>query len=214
MAKIKNGILGPIHGKLGNVVGATWKNIAYLRMLPNLPATKVPPTPAQLASREKFKFVQELLNPFYPYVTIGFRNYAKDKTEINAAFSRIYRNAVLGVYPNLSVDYEKMALSKGNLPPLYAVQLQLQAPDQLKLTWMQNHNDDSAYDDQVMLVVYSRELKIADGFVGGVKRTDLQCEFKLNPKLVAKPLDVYVTAISLNGKRISDSEYLGRVAPL
>lgn len=214
MAKIKNGILGAVHGKIGAVVGATWKNVAYLRMPPTPPVKSIKASPAQLASREKFKFVQEWLEPFYSYVTIGFRNHAKDKTEINAAFSATYRHAVQGVYPDLSIDYSKVVLSKGNLPKLYDVELQFDGPGLLKLSWGQNHNDDSSFDDQVMMVVYSRELKVSDGFVGGVKRTDLQCSFKLNPKLLGKSLDVYVTAVSLNGRRISDSEYMGRLAPL
>lgn len=214
MAKIRNGILGPVHGKIGSVVGATWKDVAYLRMPPNPGAKKIPATAAQIAGREKFKFVAEWLVPFYPYVTIGFRNYAKSKTEINAAFSATYRDATLGVYPNLSIDYSKVVLSKGTLPQLYDLQLAFDGPDMLQLNWSQNHNDDSSFDDLVMLVVYNPELKIADGFVGGVKRTDLKCRFKLNPKLVGKPLYVYVTAISLNGKRISNSEYMGRLDSL
>ncbi|MFA4868966.1 MAG: hypothetical protein WC623_12240 [Pedobacter sp.] len=38
---------------------------------------------------------------FYAYVSIAFRNYAKDKTEINTAFSKIYRYATVGAYSDL-----------------------------------------------------------------------------------------------------------------
>lgn len=205
--------MGPIHGKLGSVVGAVWKQTAYLRTMPAEKKTGFFATPAQIACREKFKFVQQWLVPFYPYVTVGFRNYAKDKTEINAAFSKIYRHATVGVYPDLSIDYEKVMLTKGNLPSLYDVQVHLVQSDLLELNWKQNHNDDSCTDDQVMLVVYNRELKIVDGFVGGCNRANLQCSLSLNPKLIGKPLDVYVSVISLNGKRVANSEYLGRIVP-
>lgn len=214
MARLSSGILGPIHGKLGSVVGAVWKKTAYVRSMPTETKEGKRATIAQRACREKFKFVQQWLTPFYPYVTVGFRNYAKDKTEINAAFSKNYRQATLGVYPDLSMDYTQVVLSRGSLPRLYAVQQQLTAPDLLSLTWQQNRNDDSSYDDQVMLIVYCRELKMVDGFIGGHSRTDLQCDFRLNPKLIGKSLDVYVSVISLNGKRVADSEYLGRLAPL
>lgn len=213
MARLSSGIFGPIHGKLGSVVGAVWKQTAYLRTMPAENKTGRKATTGQIACREKFKFVQEWLQVFYPYITIGFKNYAKDKTEINAAFSKNYHEATVGVYPDLSIDYSKVILSKGRLPGLYAVQHQLTAPDELRLNWRQNQNDDSCYDDQVMLVVYSSELKIADGFIGGSNRADLQCIFKLNPKLIGKPLDVYVSVVSLNGKKVSNSEYLGRLAP-
>jgi hypothetical protein len=214
MARIRSGILGPIHGKLGSIVGAVWKQTAYLRTMPTETKSGLKATPAQIACREKFKFVQQWLVPFYAYVTVGFRNYAKDKTEINAAFSKIYRYATVGVYPDLSIDYEKVVLTKGHLPGLNCVQVELAKPDLLKLNWKQNHNDDSSTDDQVMLIVYNRELKIVDGFIGGCNRANLQCSLELNPKLIGKLLDVYVSVVSLNGKRVANSEYLGKVNPL
>ncbi len=214
MAKIRSGILGPIHGKLGSIVGAVWKQTAYLRTMPTETKSGLKATPAQIACREKFKFVQQWLGPFHAYVTVGFRNYAKDKTEINAAFSNIYRHATVGVYPDLSIDYEKVVLTKGHLPGLNSVQVALAQPALLKLNWKQNHNDDSSTDDQVMLIVYNRELKIVDGFIGGCNRANLQCSLELNPKLIGKSLDVYVSVVSLNGKRVANSEYLGKVNPL
>jgi hypothetical protein len=214
MARIRSGILGPIHGKLGSIVGAVWKQTAYLRTMPTETKSGLKATPAQIACREKFKFVQQWLVPFYAYVTVGFRNYAKDKTEINAAFSKIYRYATVGVYPDLSIDYEKVVLTKGHLPGLNSVQVELAKPALLKLNWKQNHNDDSSTDDQVMLIVYNRELKIVDGFIGGCNRANLQCSLELNPKLIGKSLDVYVSVVSLNGKRVANSEYLGKVNPL
>lgn len=213
MARLSSGIFGPIHGKLGSVVGAVWKQTAYLRTKPAERKTAIPASAAQIACREKFKFVQQWLVPFYPYVTVGFRNHAKDKTEINAAFSMIYHQATIGVYPNLSIDYNEVILTKGSLPRLYDVQVQLEQLDLLKLNWKQNHNDDSCTDDQVMLVVYNRELEIVDGFVGGCNRATLQCSLKLNPKLIGKSLDVYVSVVSLNGKRVANSEYMGRIVP-
>ncbi|SDL15659.1 hypothetical protein SAMN04487898_115142 [Pedobacter sp. ok626] len=215
MARIRNGIFGPIHGKLGNLVGATWKNVPYLRVLPDLTKNSKLATQAQIASREKFKFMQEWLVPFYSYVTVGFKNHAKDKTEINAAFSINYKLAIVGVYPDLSIDYSKVVLSKGYLPGLFNAEVQFSAnTEELELTWLQNYNDDSSLDDLLILTVYNRELKIVDGFIGGVRRADLKCSLKLNPKLIGRSLDVYVSLISLNGKKVANSEYLGRVVAI
>ena len=214
MARLTSGIFGPVHGKIGSVVGGQWKQTSYLRTLPQKNNQSKQPTAAQIACREKFKFMQEWLAPFYAYVTVGFRNYAKDKTEINAAFSANYRTACVGTYPDLSIDYHKVVFAKGSLPGLFNVSAAYTAgSDSVILNWERNYNDNSSFDDQIMLVVYSRDLKIADGFVGGVNRTDLTCSLKLKPKLTGKVLDVWVCAISLNGKKVSDSEYLGRVAP-
>jgi hypothetical protein len=209
MAKLTSGIFGPISGKVGGLVGVIWKNISYIRTKPQ--KTTKPPTVAQIASREKFRFVNELLAPFYPFLIVGFKNMARGKTEINVAFSENFKQSVIGTYPDLSVDYAMFRLSKGTLPPLMQVEATLIGPDLIKATWQPNSQ--GIFDDQVMLVMYNPELKIADGFVGGVKRRDKECTFRFNPKLIGKPLEVYISVIALNGSRVSNSHYLGRINP-
>nr|WP_068893087.1 DUF6266 family protein [Pedobacter panaciterrae] len=209
MAKLTSGIFGPISGKVGGLVGASWKNISYIRTKPQ--KTTKPPTEAQIACREKFRFLQDLLVPFYPFLTVGFKNIARGKTEINVAFSENFRQFVVGTYPNLSVDYTMFRLSKGTLHPLISAQASLIAGDLIKVTWLPSNQ--GTFDDQIMLVLYNPELKIADGFVGGVKRRDKECTFRFNPRLTGKSLEVYISVISLNGARVSNSEYLGRINP-
>lgn len=210
MAKLSKGIFGPVSGKIGSVVGSTWKNIACVRSLPQ--KKNSPQTPAQIANQQKFKFVNDWLVPFYPYVSTGFKNLARSKTEINAAFSLNYRNAVLGAYPDLSIDYTKVMLSTGKLPGLFNAQITRPNPESIMLTWLKDDFlRETSFDDQVMLVLYNPELKIADGFIGGVKRADQKCTFRINPRLIGKPLEVYLSTYTLNRKAFSDSKYIGRV---
>lgn len=134
---------------------------------------------------------------------------ARNRTEINVAFSENFERSIRGTYPNLSVDYTLLRLSKGTLPPLISAQASLVGADLIKVTWLPNNL--GTFDDQIMLTVYSPELKIADGFVGGVRRRDKECTFRFNPKLIGKSLEVYVSLVALNGARVSDNEYLGRI---
>ena len=46
MGIIKKGILGGFSGKVGNVVGASWKGIDYIRSLPS--TVRNPRTPRQV----------------------------------------------------------------------------------------------------------------------------------------------------------------------
>lgn len=214
MAKLSKGIFGPVSGRIGSVVGATWKNIAYLRSLPRRKKNKTARTPAQIANQRKFKFVTEWLVPFYPYVSNGFRHLAQERTEINAAFSLNYQCAVKGTYPDLSISYPDVVLSKGNLPGLMGAEVSRIDQDTILLSWKKNDElRQVSFDDQLMLVLYSPELKIADGFIGGVKRADHKYSFKLNPRLISKALEVYVSTYTLNGKMVSDSIYVGRIEP-
>jgi len=57
MAKIAQGILGPVSGKVGNVVGGTWKGVDYVRGY-IIPAN--PKSTAQTATREKFAEIVRL----------------------------------------------------------------------------------------------------------------------------------------------------------
>lgn len=54
MGKIYSGILGNFHGKVGNVVGAKWKGIGYMRLYV-IPSN--PQTPSQVIQRDRLAFL-------------------------------------------------------------------------------------------------------------------------------------------------------------
>lgn len=213
MAKLKHGIFGPLSGKLGPVVGATWMGIPYLRQAPKKSDRAKPRSAAQIANEQKLKFVNIVLVPFHPYVTVGFNNLAIQKTAISAGFSANYHQAITGIYPNLGVDYSKMIISKGELPGLSNPNMKFIAQDLLEFTWQNGTDITESYDDQLMLVLYAPELHIADGFIGGTKRAERHRVFKLDPQLIGKALEVYISVTSLSRKKISNSLYMGRILP-
>lgn len=213
MAKLKNGILGAISGTLGPVVGATWKGVHYVRMRPKKKKTKRPRTPAQLANEQRFKFIQQWLVPFYPFIMVGFKNKAVDRTEINAAYAANHKTVFSGLWPDLSIDYSKVLLSDGTLPGLHSPVLSRIDTDTVKLDWKNLPSYQAAYDDQLMLVLYCPELQMADGFIGGIKRNALTCTFQFVKELEGKMLEVYVGVTSSDRKRIATSIYLGKIEP-
>jgi hypothetical protein len=75
MGRIKKGILGGFSGKVGTVVGANWKEISYMRSLPQ--KVKNPRTEAQRKQRSKFLLVVNLLKPLNPLLRIGWKLHAK-----------------------------------------------------------------------------------------------------------------------------------------
>lgn len=213
MAKLKKGILGPVSGKLGNVVGATWKDISYLRERPKRKKKKQPRTQAQLDNQKKFKFIQQWLVPFYPYLNIGFANMAVDKTEINAAFSANYKQAFSGIWPDIEVDYSKVWISVGDLPGLHHPEIELTSQDTVKLSWQKSLHPNASFNDQLMLVLYCPELKVTDGFIGGIKRNAMECSFTFNQQLEGKVLEIYVSITTNERKQVANSIYMGRIEP-
>lgn len=209
MAKINKGILGAFSGKLGPVIGGSWKGIPYIRGVPT--PLKRKSTAAQIESRQKLIYMNNLLVPFHPYITIGFMHQAVHKTEISAAFSKNYHQAVTGLHPNYTVIYNEFVISMGDLPMVTNVAMELLSPDTINLTWVQNRSKKTAFNDQLMLVLYCPELHLADGFVGGVKRATQHCTFQFNPKMAGKRLEVFFSITSIDRKRIANSQYLGQV---
>ena len=113
MGTIKKGILGAFSGKVGNVVGASWKGIAYMRSLPA--HVKNPRTLAQRTQRSKFSLALEVIQPLLPVIKQGWKLHANKQSAFNAAMSYTIFNAILGEYPDYSVDYSKLIISRGNL---------------------------------------------------------------------------------------------------
>ena len=212
MAKLPEGIFGPIIGTLGNVVGAKWKDIPYLRSL--LAKSDIPATQAQINNREKFIFVNEFLKPFHAFITVGLNNKAKKMTQLNAAYSLNHNNIVVDTYPNLNIDYAKFIWSEGTLSSLNGLQWHLTDDNLLQLSWQQDYRSSAAFNDQLMLLVYCPALKIAGGFITGVSRADKQCSFVIPPKFKGHDVEIYVSVTSLNRKKIANSQYLGRVTLL
>ncbi|MES2418340.1 MAG: DUF6266 family protein [Bacteroidota bacterium] len=208
MAKIKKGILGPVSGKVGPVIGGMWKTIAYIKVLPNV-ASKSKRTPGQIATQEKMRFVNRFLMPFHNYITVGLKNEAESQTEISAAFSLNYHESILGVHPNLSVDHSKFIFSKGTLPMVKDMVATL-VDGILQITWNSQNEPKTSNNDQLILVVYASELHKTAGFIGGVARRAKECTFKLNEKFIGKAIDVYASMTSLDRKKIANNVYLGR----
>ena len=212
MAKLIKGILGPVIGNLGPITGSTWKNVTYIKERPAKVNKKQKRSTAQDAVLQKFRFIQHFLAPFRTYLNIGFARMAKNKTEINVAFSLNYNTAFTGTWPDIKVEYANLKLSSGRLAGLPGLQLQRTAPLRLELTWEKTVVGKASPDDQLMLVVYSPELKTVDGFIGGIKRNALYCSFNLNSRFAKQELEVYLSMTSVSRKSISESIYLGRVS--
>jgi len=214
MARLPKGILGPFIGTAGPVVGATWHGIPYMRTKSKKKKKKKRiKSILTMANEARFKFGNNWLIPFHPYIIVGFGNFPIDKPPISMAFSMNYREAVIGTYPDFDIEYSKVVLSVGDLPGLDQLVMALIEPDQVELSWMQSTSPLTSFDDQIILVLYNKELALTDGFIGGVKRATGKCSFQFDPRLIGKELEVYVSVSSLDRKKMADSVYLGRIVP-
>jgi len=85
MGTIRKGILGGFSGKVGTVVGGSWKGIAYMRSLPM--KVRNPRTLPQMNQRSKFATTLRFLKPMTALLRTGWKLYANRQTPFNAAMS-------------------------------------------------------------------------------------------------------------------------------
>ncbi|NPD47964.1 DUF6266 family protein [Lentimicrobium sp. S6] len=218
MGTIKRGILGGVSGKIGNVVGSSWKGIDYLKTLPsNVNDAK---SDVQIANRSKFLTVVRFLQPLTEFIRIGFKSLAVKKTAFNAAVSYNYHEAVTGDYPDIVMDYSKVSVSQGSLTPAYNTGLSSTVAAEVNLTWADNSGQGSASaDDVAMVVVYNPELKDAVFMLNAGARSDLSANVSLPDSYSGTSVHCYLCFTALSnalggqaGKSISKSVYVGSVA--
>ncbi|MES2827813.1 MAG: DUF6266 family protein [Bacteroidota bacterium] len=209
MARYKNGILGAFSGKVGAVIGASWRGIDYMRGIPKI--SKKPPTPKQLAQRMKMSMFRGFLLGLDEIIEICFQNY--DQTSaMNGAISYNMTNSVSGVYPEKCIDFANFVFSKGDLQGSWAPQATSTETDTVNFSWTNGpFNKLRAAEDQVLLAIYSQ---VEKGFVFstiagtrglGVAKLNVPKEFS------NKTVHCYLSFYSSELGFASTNEYLGEV---
>lgn len=217
MGTIKKGILGGFSGTVGNVVGANWKGIDYMRIKPA--DVSNPNSDLQSTQRLRFAAVIRFLQPMTEYIRIGFKAYAVKMSAFNAAFSYNYHEALTGEYPNFEIDYAKALISRGNLPGAHNLALGSELAGAVSVTWTNNAGSSLAEDTDVALVaLFNPTSKQAVYVLNAGMRADEQVVVNVPAEFSGQTVHGYLTFMSLDtamtGKlrnSISNSSYAGSV---
>jgi len=154
MAKLKESVVGVLVGKIGQVVGSTWKGISVLRVLPAKIAN--PKTDKQLTQRQKWAVTMHFLQPLSQFLELGFRSYAVGMTGINAAMQYNIKNALTGSWPNIAIDYPNALVAKGNLAGALNAVASSTVAGTVKFDWDDNSGEIGASStDKTLLVIYN-----------------------------------------------------------
>jgi hypothetical protein len=210
MGVIKQGILGGVSGKVGTVIGGSWKGIDYLRSIPSSVAN--PKTQKQQMQRSKFLLVLNFLKPLTGFLSVGFRQYANGQTGFNVAMSYNVKNAVSGVFPNYAMNYPNAQLSRGNLTGVASPVVASTVAKTVKFTWQDNSTIGNAKStDLAQLVVYFPTLNEAVYALNTMPRNIGSIDLTVPAKYSTKQAQCYMTFQSADGKEIATSTYIGTV---
>ena len=207
MGKIGQGILGGLSGKVGNIIGASWKGINYIRIKPVSVAN--PRTPGQVNQRNKFSATLEFLQPLIGFVNLGYKFYKNKQSAFNAAMSYVLTNAITGSAPDFTVDYPVALLSRGSLSGPLQPSMTM-GSGEVQVGWVNNSGSGNAVaTDVAMLVVYNPAKKDAVSMLEGASRITGTEVLAVPADYVDDTVHVYMAFISADGNQVSDSVHVG-----
>lgn len=209
MATADNSSFDGFFGRLGNTV-------TYLRCgkptRRTIGITTKPPTDDQHKYRTQTQLTNDFLAPVKEFYKIGFKLEALDarKTPRDLINSYTRLNTIKGEYPNQEIDFTKALFSKGKMPETPGVKAQLNE-DGLEFTWDTKLIPGKfRSDDQVMLLIYFPELNSADYMINGGNRAKGSAQFRLLKNETPTLMETYISFISVDHKKVSDSIYTGQ----
>jgi hypothetical protein len=210
MGTYSKGIIGAFSGKVGPVVGATWRGKDVMRSLPRK-STK-PATQTQKLQREKFTMVTAFLAPINPIVKRYFGNDIGIKTRRNQAMSHLIKEAITYVDPNLVWEYNKVLISRGELLGINEADVATGAGQSINITWTDNSgNGDALATDKLVVVVYEPTTKTTVYSLDAATRNLEVANITLPAYCSGLSVEVWATFAATDEKMWATSQYLGTV---
>lgn len=209
MGTIKKGIIGGFSGKVGPVIGSSWKGKPYMKAR----AAKVanPRTSKQLNHRGRLTTAVRFLSPLKEFLRAGFIEQAIDQTAFNAATSYHYRHAVMGTYPDFTIDYPRVLVAQGSLAVAWNPEVKA-ADGHIHFSWQNNADNMEVMDsDRALLLVYNPARRKAISMVGGNTRDSGHQSVELPDLFIGDVVHCYLAFQSSDQSAASTSQWLGTI---
>ncbi|MES2454487.1 MAG: DUF6266 family protein [Bacteroidota bacterium] len=210
MARYKNGINGPVSGKVGSVVASSWKGIDYVKGLSD-PRGKQG-TPGQVGARQIFATVSSWLRPLKLLINIGFQNCTEGMTPMNVAISLTLREAVKGLGADREIDFSRAVFSRGDLLISLIEGVTALVAGVLQVMWRDAPASAFCKDtDRATFVFYNPAKEQFVAFEHVALRADGEVVLQLPAEFSGDLVHCYQFYVSEQGDAVSSSQYLGQV---
>lgn len=207
MATFKQGIHGKFSGRVGNIVGSSWKGKGVMRIMPA--SVSNPKTGKQLNQRSRFGMAVKLVHAHGELVRTGFRPWAIGMSAHNAAVSYNLAHAFTGEYPDVSIDFSRVLISKGDLASVRNLTAASTSPDLLTLNWDDNSAQSGARGtDRLMASLFDAESGTAALYPLAATRADAAAELSIPYGWSGRSVQVLAFFISEGGVGGTDSKQL------
>lgn len=207
MGTIKQGILGGFSGKVGTVIGSSWKGISYMRG--RAQNVRNPHTKGQMEQRSKFALTLDFLKPITPFVRTGYKTYASGRTAFNAAMSYIVKNAISGTYPNYELSFADVLVSRGTLETAKEPTAEVSAGSFIIKTRPETSGSGQPT-DLMMPLIFNADKGEAVFSTAGAARSTGQTTLATPADWAGDTVEVYLGMISNDGTQVANSVYIGQ----
>ncbi|MEO6682765.1 MAG: DUF6266 family protein [Ginsengibacter sp.] len=205
MGTIQKGILGGFSGKVGNVIGGSWKGIDYMRSVSS--RKNATTTQKQKEQQMKFALIARFQQPLTNLLSRTFRSFAIKMTGANSAMSYNLRNAITGSYPNFAINYSRILISRGDMPNAINPAVETVSDGMVVFTWVNNTGTGKSKDsDRSILVAYCPEMQHFIYTDEGASREEEEAQLDLFA-YTGKEVQTWVAFISEDGKEVATSIY-------
>lgn len=209
MARYKNGINGPISGKLGSVVGSSWRGIEYLKSLPDRGGKAF--TEKQQNQQFLMGMVSKWLKPLKRIIEIGYQIFVTGKTPMNGCVSYHMKHAVEGNSPlEYVINFAKVIFSRGELLIALIKEVITLADAVLQIKWdnasTSIFNND---DDKATFIVYNVIKEAFVTFEDATLRGDKQAVLQLPATYIGDTIHLWQHFVNAKDDAVSTSVYLG-----
>jgi hypothetical protein len=211
MARIPDGIFGAFIGNVGNVNGYMRNGVNFVRSKRR--KSSAPMTPKRLAQQLKIKVCNDFTRPFCGtgFFNKTFPAYGHSGTGFNRATGAIMNRAIAGTYPDTTIDYEQVLISKGPLPAARNASTAVSSDGTLLFGWEDNTGTGTAKaNDKVILVAYFPAAKSAIFTIGSAMRKDCQAELETQ-NMQGPTAETWIGFLSNDGEDAGDSTYTGKI---
>jgi hypothetical protein len=212
MGTFSKGLFGAFRGKVGNMVGSTWKGIEVVKSKPARRKGKF--TADQLQQQAKFALMVRFLQPLTPLLDQAYNSGAVQMSGFNKALSFNILNAVTGEYPAFKVDYQRVILGQGKLSNADSPKAASTAAGKLSVAWADNTGSGSAQaSDTAFVAVYCEELNRWAFSQNAAVRTAGTLSLDV-ASFSGKVTQTWFGFVSAKGKQVSTSLFAGEVTVL
>jgi hypothetical protein len=211
MATSNQGMLGAFTGSVGPVTGYVRYGSNILRSSTSTVKDKT--TPLRAIQRDKMKICLDFIRAFSGtgFFKKSFPAHGHKGSGYNRAISALMSRAITGAYPDLSLNYGQMLISKGMLPGVEKAKAVLKPKSIIQFSFADNSMDGIASaEDTVILVAYAPELQQAIFNLYSGFRKDGKASLDVSP-FKGNAVETWIGFLSKDEADASDSAWTGRM---